>query len=225
MRAIHLLLSAGAAALLGGMLWLGAATPPPAPATASVAAPLARGSGAVPPRPPLAVPADVPPDVPADEWRRVKAALETTPEGRRELPRVAEFLSFRHRVGRWQAGGDVVARAALAQRLLDELPVHVARREMTGGEAQALVTALLQERYGDPAALRAAVQAQLARVQAAQPAPDAQAQAREQAALAAYRRREAAIAAQWQALPVAQRDQQWLEAQLEAARRETLGVL
>ena len=98
----------------------------------------------------------------------------------------------------------------------------VARREMTAGEARMLATVLLQDRTGSAEELHQAVRAQLEKVQAALPAPDAQQQAQARVRMAAYQRKEAAIVAQWQATPAAQRNQQWLESELDAARRSTL---
>lgn len=172
--------------------------------------------------------ADAPPDVPAEEWHRLKAALPDTPQGRRDLQQAGEYLGYQHRLEKWQqlkgAGGDATARAALAQSLLDELPTHVARRELTAYEAQMLVQTLLQDRIDDPAVLAQAVQAELQKLQAAQPAPAPEQSAQQQARLAAYQQQEAAIVAAWQALPPAQRSQQALESQLDAARRNTLAA-
>lgn len=221
------------AVLLGGTLYfLRQETPPP-----EAAEPSSIGPGeTMPVRPvealasgPAATPSDVPPDVPAEEWQRMKAALAATPDGEQQLERVGRYLTYQHRARKWQAskaaGEGVAARAELAQYLLEAMPGHVARREMTAGEAQQIATALLQDRISDPAALQYAVRAQLEKVKAAQPAPDAGLQAEAQARMAAYQRQEAAIVAQWQALPEAQRDPQWLEEQLEAARRAALTPL
>lgn len=163
--------------------------------------------------------ADLPPrDVPADEWRKVSAALSTTPQGREQLVRVGQFLGFQHRVQRWEAmhQSSIMSaqRLALAQALMDEVPTHLSRAELTGPEALALESQLAQDIVPDPNARAAYLQTQQRALQAAQPAADAQDQAR----LAAYKAQESAITARWLALPPAQRDPQQLTAQLDAAR-------
>ncbi len=179
-------------------------------ATASAAA-----TGAVPTR------ADLPPpDVPPQEWQQVSAALSATPQGRAQLPRVGQFLGFQHRVQRWEAmhQSSVMSaqRLALAQSLMDEVPTHLSRAELTGADALALEAQLAQDIVPDPNARAAYLQTQMRALQAAQPAPDAQDQVR----LAAYKAQESVITARWLALPPAQRDPQQLTAQLDAVRHK-----
>jgi hypothetical protein len=159
-----------------------------------------------------------PPDVPAQEWQKVSAALSGTPQGREQQPRVGQFLGFQHRVQRWEAlrQSSVMSaqRLALAQALMDEVPTHLSRAELTGPEALALESQLAQDIVPDPNARVAYLQTQMRALQAAQPAADAQDQAR----LAAYKAQESVITARWLALPPAQRDAQQLTAQLDAVR-------
>ena len=167
---------------------------------------------------PTAAASDTPPDVPPDEWAQMKKALGATQEGRKQLPRVGAFLGFKHRAERWEAlnkqGVQSAEKTQLAQQLLDDLPDHVGRGEVTGFEARALEAQLIPDAVPDTSQQQQALIAENARIEAAVPKPDPQAASR----MAAYKQQEAAITAQWLAMPPAGRDSQWLESQLNAAR-------
>jgi len=114
---------------------------------------------------------------------------------------------------------DAAKRQALAKELLDAIPQRLENREVSAGEAQLLQATLLEELVPDPQQRQVRLQAEKQRL-AIQPSDtDLAAQRQDAARLQEYKRREAEIIAQWQAMPVEQRDQRWLETQLDAARR------
>jgi hypothetical protein len=207
----------------GGSLWLAARPDSPVMATAALSPPPPLASL---PAPALstASAAGIPPDVPAEEWNQVVASLHATPDGDKDLPRVAEYLTFQHRAALWQqskqSGAASSERAQWAHYLLDTLPAHVSRSEVTAFEARSLETELLQDSISDPAQLKQAVQQEDQRLLAAQPRPDAQTAADQQARLASYKKREAEVTAQWMAMAPASRDPKWLESQLDSARQQ-----
>lgn len=159
-------------------------------------------------------------DVPSEEWQKVSAALSATPEGRQQLARVHQWLSFQHGVQRWeamrQASAESPQRLVLAQQLMDDVPTHLSRAEITGPEALALESQLAQDIVPDPTTRVVYLQTQLRVLQTAQPNADAQDQER----LAAYKVQETAITSRWLAQPPAQRDPQRLVAQLDAVRTQ-----
>lgn len=170
-----------------------------------------------------------PPDVPTAEWQKIVAQMQTTRSGAADLVRVGEYLTFQHRVEKWrqlkitQSQSDT--RAQLTQYLLEAIPVHLERGEMTQWEAQSMAQTLLQEKYTDAIALKKAEADEIAKLQAAAPKPLPAKLAAENTAMADYKVKEAAIVAQWQSLPADQQKQAWLEKHLDEARKETLGRL
>lgn len=213
----------------GGMIWAGAAPSSSAAAVVEPAMVPARPMPATTPTAPAAAPhADLPApaDVPQAEWDRLVAALKNTPNGKKDIQQAGEYLTFQHRAEKWKqsraAGESAEQRRALDQFLLADLPRHVERGEMTGWEATSMGGALLQDGIGDPAQLKMAEKDLQSRLIAAAPQPDPAAQRREAAQMSAYKAQEAAIVARWQAMPAGQRDQAWLEAQLDQARQQTL---
>lgn len=216
--------------LAGLVAWLSAGhTTAPAVRTGiTTTAPAVAASAAVASAPiaPAAAP-DVPLGVPADEWAQVVAAERAQPGGAQDLPRIGEYLSFQHRVARWQQlrtqGDNSPERLQLAHDLLDALPLHVGRKEVTAFEAKTLSAQFLADLVPDATQRQQAMQQETQRLEAAQPVADRKAMQQEQVRMAAYKQREAEITAQWMALAPAARDPQWLESQLDAARRATLG--
>jgi hypothetical protein len=164
-----------------------------------------------------------PADVPEQEWQQIVAAMKATPGGASDIPRVGEYLTFQHRVERWQemkrAGETSAERDALARFLLASLPTHVSRAELTGFEAKTLQAQLLEELVPDAAQRRALLVEGTKKLIAAEPGTDAQGAAMQDSQMADYKQRESEITAQWNAMSPAARDPHWLESQLDAARR------
>lgn len=103
--------------------------------------------------------------MPGPEERRLdvdalRRSLAPRPDADAEVKRIVAFARFRDEVA---AYGDrrnsmpQAERAALARRILDELPDHVARDEIVPVQAEALSAALLTDTEADPATRGAAI--------------------------------------------------------------------
>lgn len=103
--------------------------------------------------------------MPGPEERRLdvdalRRSLAPRPDADAEVKRIVAFARFRDEVA---AYGDrrnsmpQAERAALARRILDELPDHVARNEIVPVQAEALSAALLTDTEADPATRGAAI--------------------------------------------------------------------
>ena len=139
------------------------------------------------------------------------------------MARIGNYLSYQRRYERWQAlrteAGPVnPERSALAQGLLDDLPARLNRSEVTYVEARMLMNTLLEDLVPDAEQRALQLQKEEQRLSAAQPTPPAAIAQIERSRADKYKTMENAIVAQWQAMPVAQRDPQWLDSQLNAAR-------
>ncbi|RQZ58906.1 phospholipase C accessory protein PlcR [Burkholderia cepacia] len=108
---------------------------------------------------------DVGAATPGPEERRLdvdalRRSLAGRPDADAEVKRVVAFARFRDEVA---AYGDrrnslpPTERDALARRILDELPDHVARNEIVPVQAEALSAALLTDTEADPATRSAAI--------------------------------------------------------------------
>lgn len=161
-----------------------------------------------------------PADVPEQEWQQIVAAMKAMPGGASDIPRVGEYLTFQHRVERWQAmkqaGETSAERDALARFLLAALPTHVSRAELTGFEAKTLQAQLLEELVPDVAQRQVLLTEGSKKLIAAEPKTPRM--ALQDSQMADYKQRESEITAQWNALSPAARDPHWLESQLDAAR-------
>ena len=157
----------------------------------------------------------------AQQWLALRESLKDHPQRDAEIARVSEYMAFQSRFEHYRAlraqgaSGEAAARE-LASGLLDALPAHAARGELSAGEAalmqQALIDTLL------PEASRAARRG-LERKRLADALPvrdDLQASDERNAR---FQREQAALVARWQALPAAQRDTQALEASIAALRQ------
>lgn len=102
---------------------------------------------------------------PGPEERRLdvdalRRSLAGRPDADAEVQRIVAFARFRDEVA---AYGDrrnslpQAERTALARRILDELPDHVARNEIVPVQAEALSAALLTDTEADPATRGAAI--------------------------------------------------------------------
>lgn len=166
-----------------------------------------------------------PSDFTAEEWSALKDAMSKTAQPEVEMKRVVAFLRFQKAFDQWQSlkeSPDTARRQQLATVLAEQVPERLRQGEVTFGEALLLQQALLAD--AEPDADRRALRLKEAEtvLRAAAPQMDADQQAREAAQLKEYKRREAAILQEFQARPEP-RDQAWLEAQLDAARRAVYG--
>ncbi|MDN7934373.1 phospholipase C accessory protein PlcR [Burkholderia metallica] len=102
---------------------------------------------------------------PGPEERRLdvdalRRSLAGRPDADTEVKRIVAFARFRDAVAAYGDRRNVVPqaeRAALARRILDELPDHVARNEIVPVQAEALSAALLTDTEADPATRSAAL--------------------------------------------------------------------
>ncbi|CAN5409357.1 hypothetical protein BH11PSE9_BH11PSE9_21380 [soil metagenome] len=187
---------------------------PPAAGTASasaaahaIAKPHAKPAAATPPG-----------GMTAEQWAALQDALRDHPQREAELARISAYMAFQARQSRYRdlltsgPAGLEEARA-IAASLLQELPAHVARGEVAGGEAMLLQQALF-DTLGSDAAAR--VQQRLALRDAIPVPQDVQAQV---ALDARYKREEAALVKDWGTRPAAQRDPAALAEALETLRQ------
>ncbi|KVM83054.1 phospholipase C accessory protein PlcR [Burkholderia stagnalis] len=102
---------------------------------------------------------------PGPEERRLdldalRRSLAARPDADAELQRIVAFARFRDTVAAYGNGRNSLPdaeRAALARRILDELPEHVARHEIVPVQAEALGAALLTDVHADAATRGAAI--------------------------------------------------------------------
>ncbi|KVQ17422.1 phospholipase C accessory protein PlcR [Burkholderia ubonensis] len=91
----------------------------------------------------------------------LRRSLAGRPDADAEMQRIVAFARFRDAIAAYGNGRDRLPpaeRAALARRILDELPEHVARNEIVPIQAEALGVALLTDANADPATRGAAIQ-------------------------------------------------------------------
>ena len=181
--------------------------------------------------PALAVPSVLPDGRPSDfspqEWTALKDAMSKTAKPEAELQRVVAYLRFQKAFGAWQGlreSSDTARRQQLASQLVAQIPERLRQGEVTLGEALVLEAALWTDLEPDEARRKVRLEEVQVVLAGAAPQPDAAQQSHEAALLAEYKRREAAIVLEYQSRPEAQRDQAWLEAQLDAARRSVYGA-
>lgn len=163
-----------------------------------------------------------PADFSAEEWTTLTSAAAESERPQLELARLAGYLRFQKGFASWQAlhnSPDVAARHRLAEQLLAQVPERLRQGEIGAGEATLLQQALLSDLVPDETQRQQRLtlaQAELA--QAMRPVDSTQ-QAQDEARHQEYKRREAAIVADYQARPEAQRNPAQLETALEDARR------
>ncbi len=186
------------------------------PAAGTVSAPTTTHPGAKARGKPAA--ATPPTGMNADQWTALQDALRDHPQREAELARISAYMAFQSLQTRYREllaqgpTGQDEARA-IAAALLQELPAHVARGEVAGGEAVLLQQSLF-DTLGSDAAAR--VQQRLALRDAIPVPQDVQAQV---ALDARYKREEAALVRDWGARPAAQRDPATLAEALDALRQ------
>lgn len=128
------------------------------PATSGAAANAARAASADTPAPTPTAPGPAERRLDLDALRR---SLAGRPDADAELQRIVAFARFRDEITAYGNGRDRLPsaeRAALARRILDALPEHVARNEIVPVQAEALSVALLTDANADPATRGAAIQ-------------------------------------------------------------------
>lgn len=128
------------------------------PAISGAAANAARAASTDTPAPTTVAPGPAERRLDLDALRR---SLAGRPDADAELQRIVAFARFRDEIAAYGNGRDRLPpaeRAALARRILDELPEHVARNEIVPIQAEALGVALLTDANADPATRGAAIQ-------------------------------------------------------------------
>jgi hypothetical protein len=177
--------------------------------------------------PPTISPDGRPSDFKEDEWAALREAMSKTAKPQAELDRVVKYLRFQKGFEQWQAlqeSPDVAQRHQLARRLLEQVPDRLREGEVTMGEALLLESALWSDLEPNEDARRLKLEQAQAQLVTLAPQPDGEQQSHEAALQVEYKRREAAIVADWQAKPPAERNQARLEDALEAARRSVYAV-
>ena len=163
-----------------------------------------------------------PADFNPEEWSTLQAATTDAVQPERELARLVSYLRFQKGFAQWQSlqnSPDIAGRHRLAEQLLAHLPERVRQGEMGAGEVTLLQQALLTDLVPDETQRQQRLALVQADVAQAMPAADTAKQARDDAQRSEYKRREAAIVADYQTRPEAQRSPAQLEAALEEARR------
>lgn len=162
-----------------------------------------------------------------EQWHALNQALAHHPDREREKKRVLAYLRFEQKVLALQAltgSPDTVRRHQLASDVIEQLPVHLSNREVTAGEAEALLKDLALTLEPDASKRLQWMAAQHQRWAAAEPASDVEAQRKAQAQQADYARQAEAIAARWLATPENSRDQAAMERELQRLREKVYGA-
>lgn len=186
-----------------------------------------QGSGMTALAMPTVLPDGRPSDFSPEDWSALKEAMAKTANPQAELQRVVGYLRFQKRFEEWQSlreSGSVARRQQLAATLVEQVPERLRQGEVTMGEALMLSSALWADLEPNADKRKVRLEEAQAILTSAAPQPDAEQQAREAAQQAEYKRREAAIVLEYQSRPEAQKDQAWLEGQLDTARRAVYGA-
>ncbi|MBT9611233.1 MAG: hypothetical protein IV110_14485 [Aquabacterium sp.] len=176
---------------------------------------------------PTVLPDGRPSDFSPQDWAALKSAMAQTAKPEAELKRVVAYLRFQKGFEQWQSlreSSDMARRQQLAASLVDQLPERLRQGEVTMGEALMLASALWTDLEPNEDKRKVRLEEVQAVLASAAPQPDAAQQSREAAQQAEYKRREAAIVLEYQSRPESQRDQVWLEGQLDTARRAVYGA-
>jgi hypothetical protein len=167
-----------------------------------------------------------PSDFSPEDWAALKEAMSKTPNPAAELERVVKYLRFQKGFEQWQSlqgSADTAKRRQLAQILLDQVPERLQQSEVTFSEAQMLQLALVADLEPNEGLRKQRLEALQDQLKAAAPQLDAQQQAHDAELEHEYKRREAAILADYQSRPEAQRNHDKFEQDLDAARRAVWG--
>jgi len=159
----------------------------------------------------------------AEQWQALRDSLKDHPQRDAEIARIADYMAFRARAERYrtlreQKDSSTQAEARqLATGLLDTLPAHVTRGELSAGEARLMQQALLETLLPDGAQRETRDAVERQRLANALPAAPDLAGSKERNAR--FLHEQSALVAAWQAKPAAQRDPQQLEASIAALRQ------
>ncbi len=167
-----------------------------------------------------------PGDFSPEDWAALKEAMSKMPNPEAELDRVVKYLRFQKGFEQWQSlegGSEPAKRRQLAQLLLDQVPERLQQSEVTFSEARMLQMALLADLEPNEGLRKQRLDALQAQLKAAAPQADPQQQAHDAELEREYKRREAAIVADYQSRPEAQRNHEKFERDLDAARRAVWG--
>lgn len=163
-----------------------------------------------------------PTDFTPQEWSSLKEAVGNKPDGAKELKRITSFLRYQRGFEQWQALQDspkTSERHALAQQLLDQLPERIANMEMTMGESLLICGVLLTDLEPDENVRTQKMEGCKTKLEQLAPKLDSDQALRDAECRTEFLRRQAAIVAEYQAQPEAQRNQAKFEQDIEGARR------
>jgi hypothetical protein len=182
---------------------------PAQPGTAPPAAALAAASEAVPP------------ELTPAQWSALQQALADHPQREREIQRVLAYTRLQQRLAAWEAlagSADLAQRQAVAREVILQLPTHLANRELSAAEAEAILAEMALVLAPDPAQRASWMHAERQRWAAHAPATDLTEQQRARQQDEAYQREAQALSTQWLATPEHARDPSALEASLQRLR-------
>lgn len=200
-------------------LWGGASSEAPATEAASAAS--------VPVNPPdtettSMQPVQAPDEVDADT-AALSQAMSGAPDGQQQLQRVTAFIKFQKEFERWQSmqgEGDAGVRNALGQKLLTQLPSHVANNSMTLPEGEFICGMVFSDMESDEAVRDQKIRVCQDNLKAVAPRSDSAQAIKQVDCEADYRSRETTLVAAFQALPSSQRDPARLQADLDKAKQD-----
>ena len=163
-----------------------------------------------------------PADFTPQEWSSLKDAVGNKPDGAKELKRITAYLRYQRGFEQWQALQDsskTAERHALAQQLLDQLPERISNMEMTMGESLLICGVLLTDLEPDETVRTQKMEGCKTKLEQLAPKLDSDQALRDAECRTEFLRRQAAIVAEYQAQPEAQRNQAKFEQDIEGARR------
>lgn len=163
-----------------------------------------------------------PTDFTPEEWSSLKQAVGNKPDGAKELKRISAFLRYQRGFEQWQTLQDspnTAQRHALAQQLLDQLPDRIANMEMTMGESLLICSVLLTDLEPDENLRTQKMEGCKTKLEQLAPKLDSDQALRDAECRTEFLRRQAAIVAEYQTQPEAQRNQAKFEQDIEGARR------
>lgn len=115
--------------------------------------------------PPLAGPVtERPAYVSVVEWQILKAVAEQQPNSEQALTNLVNKLRFSKQWELWQVAQPGAKSDALAQQLLNDIPLQVENRDLAVGDAQMLQTQLLEQLVSNPEQRRLRAAEEAARI-------------------------------------------------------------
>jgi hypothetical protein len=200
--------------------WMGRSDPSGADMAVPASAPVASAAQQMAQTEPM--PAQAQSEMSPTEAATLNQALGSKEQGQQELQRVTSFLNFQRNFEKWQEmqeATDPAPRHALARQLMDGLPQRVQQAEIIQPEAEFMCAMLLTDLEPDEAARNQKLEGCKEKIAAVAPRADTEQAMRAAQCQTEYRRREAALVAEFQAKPAAQRDPHQLEVELNKAKR------